>query len=151
MFGQDEVLVAAKQLLGLDGIEVADDLNEVIYHHFLFDQHELVTANGLQCESLFTGPEALRAVGAVARHQILAMFPQFPGPTIHHSQRARSSPVGRPANSRSATCETASLLWRDAGGFQGERRGQVPGSADMILSPPREPGPKHMTRCGPVH
>jgi len=119
MFGQDEVLVAAKQLLGLDGIEVADDLNEVIYHHFLFDQHELVTANGLQCESLFTGPEALRAVGAVARHQILAMFPQFPGSTIHHSQRARSSPVGRPANSRSATCETANLLWRDAGGLQG--------------------------------
>lgn len=75
MFGAPEVLVAAKQLLLLEGIDIATDLPEVEYVHFLFDRHEVVLANGAEAESLFTGPEALKAVGPAAREEILTLFP----------------------------------------------------------------------------
>lgn len=77
MFGVQEVLVAAKQLLALDGIEVAEDLTEVIYVHMLFDAHQVVIANGTEAESLYTGPQALRSVGAVGLEEIFAIFPQL--------------------------------------------------------------------------
>jgi len=54
MFGEEEVLVAAKHMVSIDGIDVATDLAEVEYFHMLFDQHEIVTANGALSESLFT-------------------------------------------------------------------------------------------------
>uniref|UniRef100_UPI0035AF8BD3 Hint domain-containing protein n=1 Tax=Paracoccus sp. TaxID=267 RepID=UPI0035AF8BD3 len=63
MFGTDEVLVAAKQLCQVDGIDVANDLDGVTYVHFLFDSHQLVISNGAETESLHTGAEALKSVG----------------------------------------------------------------------------------------
>ena len=77
MFGTNEVLVAAKQLCQIDGIDIADDLAEVEYFHMLFDRHEVVISNGAETESLFTGPEALKAVGAAAREEIFALFPEL--------------------------------------------------------------------------
>ncbi|MDO5659329.1 MAG: Hint domain-containing protein, partial [Paracoccus sp. (in: a-proteobacteria)] len=77
MFGTDEVLVAAKQLLQIDGIDIAEDLAEVTYVHFLFDQHEIVFANGAESESLFTGPQALKVVGSAALEEIFAIFPEL--------------------------------------------------------------------------
>ncbi|WP_246175358.1 Hint domain-containing protein [Paracoccus limosus] len=56
MFGATEVLVAAKQLVQIDGIDIATDLPEVEYFHLLFDRHEVVIANGAPTETLFTGP-----------------------------------------------------------------------------------------------
>ena len=46
MFGTPEVLVAAKQLCQLRGIDVVEDLVDVTYVHFLFDAHQIVLANG---------------------------------------------------------------------------------------------------------
>lgn len=77
MFGKDEVLVAAKQLVILDGIDICDDLDGVTYVHFLCDQHEVVFANGAESESLFTGPEALKSVGSAGRAEIFALFPEL--------------------------------------------------------------------------
>lgn len=79
MFGSDEVLVAAKHLLEIDGIETAQDILEVEYFHFMFDAHEVVLANGAEAESLFTGPEALKAVSPKARDEILSLFPELRG------------------------------------------------------------------------
>lgn len=76
MFGASEVLVAAKQLLALDGVEVARDLDSVTYVHFLFDRHHIVRSEGAWTESLYTGPEALRAIGEAARAEIEALFPE---------------------------------------------------------------------------
>lgn len=56
MFGTDEVLVAAKQLLQLDGIDIATDVERVDYYHILFDRHEVMILNGAETESLYTGP-----------------------------------------------------------------------------------------------
>lgn len=77
LFGTDEVLAAAKQLTTLDGIKVAHDLTEVTYVHILFGQHEIVESNGAETESLYTGAEAMRSVGAAAREEIFAIFPQL--------------------------------------------------------------------------
>ncbi|WP_240544642.1 Hint domain-containing protein [Paracoccus sp. AK26] len=77
MFGAPEVLVAAKQLLPLEGIDIADDLETVEYFHILFDRHEIVFANGTETESLYTGPQALRGVGHAARAEIFALFPEL--------------------------------------------------------------------------
>jgi hypothetical protein len=79
MFGTAEVLVAAKQLLALEGVEVVEDEDweQVEYFHFLFERHEIVRSNGAWTESLFTGPEALKAVGPAARREIAMLFPEI--------------------------------------------------------------------------
>ena len=77
MFGADEVLVAAKHLVSLAGVSVADDVTEVTYLHLLFDRHEVVFAEGARSETLYVGAEALRSVGEAARAEILALFPQL--------------------------------------------------------------------------
>lgn len=75
MFGAFEVLVAAKQLLQLDGIDIATDLEQVEYFHMLFDRHEIVVSDGAQTELLYTAGEALKSVGPAAREEIFALFP----------------------------------------------------------------------------
>lgn len=56
MFDANEVLVPAKQLLQIEGIDIATDLKSIDYFHLLFDQHEIVTSNGAETESLHAGP-----------------------------------------------------------------------------------------------
>jgi len=77
MFGTDEILVAARQLLPLDRIEIAEDVPGVEYFHILFDRHEVVISNGAETESLYTGPQALKAVGKAAQEEIFALFPEL--------------------------------------------------------------------------
>ncbi|MFC0201465.1 Hint domain-containing protein [Paracoccus rhizosphaerae] len=87
MFGTPEVLVAAKQLMVTDGIDLATDLDEVTYVHFLFDAHQIVLANGAETESLYTGAEALKTVPAEARDEIFALFPELAEGASHPAVR----------------------------------------------------------------
>lgn len=77
MFGAQEVLIGARQLLGIEGVEEATDLAGVTYVHILLDGHQIIYANGAETESLFTGMQALRSVGPVARDEILTLFPEI--------------------------------------------------------------------------
>ena len=77
MFEADEVLVAAKHLVGIPGIDIASDLHEVTFVHFMCDQHEVVFANGAATESLYAGPMAMKALGADAVAEILTLFPDL--------------------------------------------------------------------------
>ena len=77
MFRSHEVLVPAKQLVGLAGIDYTDDVREITYCHFLCNQHEIIFAEGAQTESLFTGPQALQALNHAARAEIFAIFPEL--------------------------------------------------------------------------
>ena len=77
LFGAAEVLVAAKQLLELDGISIAEDVETAEYFHILFDRHQVITTNGAETESLYTGPEALKSLGPAARDEILTIFPEL--------------------------------------------------------------------------
>lgn len=73
MFGQPEVLVAAKKLLPLPGVEMVKDCSEVNYYHLLLDHHEIIFANGTEAESLYTGLEALKGVGQAGRQVIKSL------------------------------------------------------------------------------
>ncbi|TRW99117.1 Hint domain-containing protein [Paracoccus sp. M683] len=79
MFGTDEVLVAAKQLVMLEGIDVDAAEGGVTYHHVMFDEHEVVFSNGAETESLYAGEQALRSVGQAARDELFAIFPELQG------------------------------------------------------------------------
>jgi Ca2+-binding RTX toxin-like protein len=75
MFGKFEILVAAKQLVLLDGVDIVEDAKSVTYFHMLFDQHQIVYADGAMAESLYIGPEALLTVGKEAILEILRILP----------------------------------------------------------------------------
>ena len=86
MTNQAEVLVSAKHLLRIRGIDVLKRLSEVTYVHFMFDRHHVVEAEGILTESLYTGSEALKSLSPEAREEIFAIFPelmdaQSPAPT----------------------------------------------------------------------
>jgi hypothetical protein len=80
MFGTPEVLISAIRLTELPGVWVDEAVPVVDYVHILFDRHEIVFAEGVPTESLYTGPEALRALSEDARAEILTMFPELACP-----------------------------------------------------------------------
>lgn len=80
MFGDDEVLVAAKKLIGLPGISVDHISGPVTYYHMLFDRHEVVFSEGIQTESLFVGAEALKSMEPAAKVEITTLFPDLASP-----------------------------------------------------------------------
>ncbi|MDU9005078.1 Hint domain-containing protein [Sedimentitalea todarodis] len=75
MFGVPEVLIPAVKLTVMPGIYVDERVNSVVYYHLLFDRHEVFLAEGAPTESLFTGPEAIKALTAAARAEIAAILP----------------------------------------------------------------------------
>jgi hypothetical protein len=68
-FGLDEVLVPAKGLLDMPGIDV-DEGWSGSYHHLLFDRHEVIYSNGQPSESLHLGEIATSALGKDAMDEI---------------------------------------------------------------------------------
>lgn len=97
MFGSLEVLVAAKHLTAINGIEIARELQTVTYYHFLFDQHEIVFANGAATESFYIGKQAFSAIDSDARREILRLFPNL-SPTGSKTRAAREFVIGRKAS-----------------------------------------------------
>jgi hypothetical protein len=77
MTGQREVLVPAKKLLGLPGVTLADDLATVTYLHLMFDQHEIIFAEGAPTESLPPGPQAIAALGPEVEAELRMLFPDL--------------------------------------------------------------------------
>jgi len=77
MFGQDEVLVSAKDLEGHSAVEVCKNLTEITYFHLLLDEHHIINANGLAAESLYLGTEGVKAMTPDARKELMTIFPQL--------------------------------------------------------------------------
>ncbi|MEO0939725.1 MAG: Hint domain-containing protein [Pseudomonadota bacterium] len=76
MFEEREVLVAAKHLTGLDGIDQVEATG-VTYVHLMFDSHEVILADGAWTESFQPGDHSMRALGAAQRGEIVALFPEL--------------------------------------------------------------------------
>ena len=74
-FQVNEVLIAAKHLTDISGIEIAEEVKSVEYFHLLFNQHEIIYSDGAETESLYTGSEALKSIGISAREEIFSLFP----------------------------------------------------------------------------
>ncbi len=109
MFDTQEILVPAKQLLAVDGIDVADDLEHVTYHHILCDSHEIVEADGALAETLHTGTQAMNAMSAKAKQEIADIFGDLP---FMNRPLARMNPKGKQARHLVARhLKNAKPLW----------------------------------------
>jgi hypothetical protein len=76
-FGEGEVLVPAKHLLGMSEVTRAIPAEGVTYVHILFDRHEIVLSEGLWTESFQPAERTLSALDVAAREEVLALFPQL--------------------------------------------------------------------------
>lgn len=76
LFEEREVLVAAKHLVHLDGVEQIDVVG-VDYIHFLCDNHEVVLADGAWSESFQPGEYSMNGIGKEQRDEIYALFPEL--------------------------------------------------------------------------
>ena len=90
MFGEQEVLAAAKHLVNGDTIYVEEGL-EVEYFHMLFDQHEIVTANGAPSESFHPGEQGMGWLDEEVREEIFTIFPELRGDYAEYGPAARTS------------------------------------------------------------
>ncbi|MEL6551405.1 MAG: Hint domain-containing protein [Pseudomonadota bacterium] len=75
-FEEREVLVAAKHLVGMDGVTRLGDV-ETTYVHFMCESHEVVLSNGAWTETFQPGDYTLGSMGRAARDEIFALFPEL--------------------------------------------------------------------------
>ena len=88
LFGSSEVLVAAKHLI--DGTDVVQETGgDVTYIHMLFDEHEVVFAEGAATESFHPGGVGLDAVTGAAREELFGLFPMLRSDVNSYGAAAR--------------------------------------------------------------
>ena len=88
LFGESEVLVAAKHLV--DGLDVTqNETGLVTYIHMMFDQHEIIYAEGAATESFHPGEIGFSAVADEAREELFAIFPDLRSDQSHYGSTAR--------------------------------------------------------------
>ncbi|OIQ43424.1 MAG: type I secretion protein [Roseobacter sp. MedPE-SWde] len=75
-FEDREVLVAAKHLTGLVGVD-AVETSSVTYIHFMFDQHEVVLSDGAWTESFQPGDQTLCGLDNAQRNEVYEIFPEL--------------------------------------------------------------------------
>lgn len=88
LFGEDEVLVAAKDLVGAPGI-TREERADVTYVHLLLASHDILEAEGAPAESLHLGPYIAGQLPAPARAEIETLFPALAGTGPHGPRAAR--------------------------------------------------------------
>ena len=89
LFGQSDVLIAAKHLVDGQSCRVVPCAS-ISYYHFLFDDHQVVFAEGCPAESLYPGAQTLDLVAPEDRDEIVALFPEL-------SDEVASAVLCRPA------------------------------------------------------
>ncbi|UWQ91299.1 Hint domain-containing protein [Aliisedimentitalea scapharcae] len=76
LFGEDEVLVAAKDMIN-DQSVVRHQGGEVTYVHIMFDRHQVVYSEGLQTESFLPGPQSSSLFEQPIIDEICTLFPEL--------------------------------------------------------------------------
>ena len=75
LFGTDEVLVAARDLVGRPGIGIEGALREVTYVHLMTARHQILQANGVWTESFHPASADLGELAEADRAALLALLP----------------------------------------------------------------------------
>lgn len=89
LFGDSEVLVAAKDLVNDASVRIVEG-GDVTYVHLLFDQHEVIFSEGLTTESFLPGPQTSHAFEQDIVDEICALFPEIdPDTGLGYSPSAR--------------------------------------------------------------
>ncbi|WP_420859382.1 Hint domain-containing protein [Marivivens marinus] len=76
LFGETEVLVSAKHLVNGKDVTVEEG-GTVTYYHMLFDEHEIVYAEGAATESFHPGDIGMTGITDEAREELFAVFPEL--------------------------------------------------------------------------
>lgn len=76
LFGEREVLVAAKDLVNDHSIRVREG-GHVDYVHILFDRHQMVYSEGLATESFLPGPQTTKSFERETIDEICQIFPEL--------------------------------------------------------------------------
>lgn len=75
-FDEPEVLVAAKHLTGVKGVD-AIETTAITYLHLMFDRHEVILADGVWTESFQPEDDTLAGLDNARRSEILEIFPKL--------------------------------------------------------------------------
>ncbi len=76
-FEENEVLVAAKHLTHMNGIDAVQASSGVEYIHMMFEQHQVILAHGAWSESFQPGDYSLKGVGKSQRKELFDLFPDL--------------------------------------------------------------------------
>ncbi|WP_165390354.1 Hint domain-containing protein [Thalassococcus sp. S3] len=76
-FSERQVLAPAKGLVDGHTVLIDEDAQRVHYIHILFDQHQVVFADGMPSESFHPGAQGLDAIGHAARAEVIRLFPHM--------------------------------------------------------------------------
>lgn len=76
LFGEDQVLIAAKDLVDDKSVRCVPH-QEVTYVHLLFDAHQVVWSQGLATESFLPGPQTTAVFEQEIVEEILEIFPEL--------------------------------------------------------------------------
>lgn len=77
LWGEKEVLVAARDLI--DGVGIARDIaaKSVTYHHLMLEAHHVVVANGVETESFHPAAASLDAIEEEQRLRLFDVMPEL--------------------------------------------------------------------------
>jgi hypothetical protein len=102
-FGEDEVLVAAKHLVGMPGVEQVAPRN-VSYLHLLCARHKVLTVDAIWTESFQPGAYTMTGLASDQVDEVYSLFPELKDPKLklgfrdarivlrsHEAQIARAS------------------------------------------------------------
>lgn len=76
LFGEEEVLIAAKDLVNDKTIRPVTG-GEVEYVHLMFDRHQVIYSEGLATESFLPGPQTTKSFEAEMVEEITTIFPEL--------------------------------------------------------------------------
>lgn len=88
MFGEGEVLVAAKHLVNGDTIYQQRG-NDVTYFHIVFDRHEIIYAEGIASESFLVTAESVQQQEQATYDELIALFPALVSAPENFNKPAR--------------------------------------------------------------
>ncbi len=74
LFGEKQVLVAAKHLCGMKGVALRPQAS-IDYTHLMFDQHQIIRSNGSLTESFFLTENSANAIEIEQKNELEALFP----------------------------------------------------------------------------
>ncbi|MEM1234229.1 MAG: Hint domain-containing protein [Pseudomonadota bacterium] len=80
LFGESEVLVPARALLGRSGVSVVSG-ERVHYHHILLPNHAIVDCAGMATETFLPSAYGLSQISEAARRELNAILPALPAYT----------------------------------------------------------------------
>lgn len=76
LFEESEVMVAAKFLTALAGVDTVPR-ETITYYHIMFEGHQLIYSEGIPTESLHPGDVAMGALWEEAKQEVLDLFPEL--------------------------------------------------------------------------